>query len=115
MLSKRTFEIIQYIAQNICNSEYVFGGLQVVAFGDFSQLPPVPSSMDDGKYDFESDLWNSTFPHQLILEDNFHAKDDQELVSLLREISQGHCSDHSLNLIKSVNRPLNPSDFNLSH
>ena len=58
-----------------------------MAFGDFLQLPPVPSLMDDGKYAFESDLWNSTFPHQLILEDGFHAKDHQELVSFIREIS----------------------------
>lgn len=58
MLSKITFDIIQYIAQNVRNSEYVFGGLQVLAFGDFLQLPPVPSVMDNGEYSFQSALWD---------------------------------------------------------
>ena len=55
MLSKQTFETINYIAQNIRNSNYMFEGLQVVAFGDFLQLPPVPSAIDEGKYAFQSE------------------------------------------------------------
>ena len=35
MLSQRILEIIDYVAQNGRNSEYLFGGLQLVAFGDF--------------------------------------------------------------------------------
>ena len=35
MLSKRTFELLYYFAQNIRNSDFPLGGLQVVAFGDF--------------------------------------------------------------------------------
>ena len=115
MLSKRTFEIIHYIAQNIRNSDYMFGGLQIVAFGDFLQLPPVPSTVDDGKYAFQSHLWNLAFPHQVILEDSFRAKDDQELVNLLQDISRGQCSEYSLNLIKGLSRPLDPLDFELSY
>ena len=38
MLSKRTFEIIQYVSQNVRNSDLAFGGIQVLAFGDFLQL-----------------------------------------------------------------------------
>ena len=115
MLSKRTFEIIHYIAQNIRNSDYMFGGLQIVAFGDFLQLPSVPSTVDDGKYAFQSHLWNLAFPHQVILEDSFRAKDDQELVNLLQDISRGQCSEYSLNLIKGLSRPLDPLDFELSY
>ena len=33
MLNMRTFDIIQYVSQNVRNSEYVFDGIQVVAFG----------------------------------------------------------------------------------
>lgn len=61
MLSKRTFDIIQYIAQNVRNSDYALGGIQVVTFGDLMQLPPVASPLDDGKYAFESASWNVTF------------------------------------------------------
>ena len=115
MLSKRTLETIYYVSQNVRNSELAFEGLQVVAFGDFLQLPPVPGAIDDGKYAFESRLWDATFPHQVILDESFRAKDDQELVNLLKEISTGQCSDQSLNLIETLGRPLNPSDFNLPY
>ena len=45
-----------------------------MAFGDFLQLPPVPNTVDDGKYAFESTVWDLTFPHQVILEESFRAK-----------------------------------------
>ena len=115
MLSQRTFDIIQYIAQNIRNSEFIFGGIQVVSFGDFLQLPPVLNSVDDAKYAFQSVLWDLTFPHQIILEENFRAKDDPALISLISEISKGQCSEQTVELIKSLSRPLNPSDFGLSY
>ena len=92
-LSMKVFDTIQYVSQKVCNPEYAFGGIQVVAFGDFLQLPPVEGALDCGKYAFESSLWNLTFPHQIILKENFHAKHDPELLSLLTEISKGHCSE----------------------
>ena len=113
MLSKRTFETINYIAQNIRNSNFMFGGLQVVAFGDFLQLPPVPSAIDEGKYAFQSESWQFVFPHQVIVEDSFHVKDDNELVNLLKDISLGRCSDQSLNLIKTLSRQLDPAELQL--
>ena len=115
MLSKRTFNIIQYVSQNVRNSEYAFGGLQVVAFGDFLQLPPVASALDDGKYAFEIALWDSTFPHQIILKESFRAKDDEELVNLLREISKGICSEHTVSLIKSLSRPLSAAELGIPY
>ena len=115
MLSKRTFELLYYFVQNIRNSDFAFGGLQVVAFGDFLQLPPMPSAIDDGEYSFQSELWAATFPHQIILEESFRARDDQDIVKLLKEIAQGQCSDQSLELIRSLRRQLNPLDFDVTH
>ena len=111
----KTFDVIQYISRKVCNSEYVFGGIQVVAFGDFLLLPPVESALDSGKYAFESSLWNLTFPHQIILEENCRAKHDPELLSLLTKISRGHCSEQSEKLIKQLIRPLDPAEFSLAY
>ena len=86
-----------------------------MAFGDFLQLPPVPNTVDDGKYAFESAVWDLTFPHQVILEENFRAKNDEEFINLLREISRGQCSEQSAEIIQSLSRPLNLSDFGLSY
>ena len=71
MLSQRTFEIIHYIAQNVRNSSVVFGGIQMVAFGDFLQIPPVHNYMDRGNYTFQRASWKVIFPHQIVLERNF--------------------------------------------
>ena len=115
MLSMKVFDTIQYVFQKVRNSEYAFGGTQVVAFGDFLQLPPVEGALDCGKYAFESSLWNVTFPHQIILKENFHAKHDPELLSLLTEISKGHCSEQCEKLIKHLECALDPAQFGLAY
>lgn len=91
MLRKPTFDLLQYVLQNVRNCEYAFGGLQVVAFGDLLQLPPVTNALDEGKYAFESASWDATFPHQIILKENFRAQDDEDFVKMLRELSKGTC------------------------
>lgn len=115
MLSKRTLELLYYFAQNIRNSDFAFGNLQVVAFGDFLQLPPVPSAIDDGKYSFQSELWAATFPHQIILEESFRAKDDQDIVKLLNPFTtDGRFSGQAENVPfhpGPVKRPKKALDF----
>ena len=83
MLSKRTFDVVQYIALNVRNLECVFGGLQVVAFGAFYSCLQCPSAIDSVEYSFQSAFWDLTFPHQIILEESFWSKEDQEVVSVL--------------------------------
>ena len=80
----------------------------------FFSLPYVESPLDSGKYAFESSLWNLTFPHQIIREENFHAKHDPELLSLTK-ISRGNCSEQSEKLIKQLERPLDPAEFSLGY
>ena len=115
MLSKRTFEIIQYVSQNVRNSDLAFGGIQVLAFGDFLQLPPIANSSDSGNYAFQSVMWTKTFPHQIILNENFRVDDDQNLTNLVKDLSIGNYSDENMQLLKSLNRPLNPADFELQY
>lgn len=113
MLSEKTFEILHYVAQNVRGSQYVFGGIQILAFGDFLQLPPVTNYNDNANYAFQSVLWDATFPHQIILHKNFRAKDEDNLISLVKEVSVGNCSEENVELIKSLSRPLNPADLGL--
>ena len=43
--------------------------LQVIASGDFKQLPPVPNifQQDGGEYCFESPIFGKVFPHHINL------------------------------------------------
>tara|TARA_Y100000816_G_C26108334_1_gene590096 strand:- start:5278 stop:7134 length:1857 start_codon:yes stop_codon:yes gene_type:complete len=65
MMSKRIFELLDYIGKKVRKSSKPFGGLQVVFVGDFYQLPPVSNSIDDTeddqKFCFESPSWKETF------------------------------------------------------
>lgn len=57
MLSRRSFEILGYVLSKVKGKDRPFAGVQIVAFGDFKQLPPVPNTFDDGQYSFLSRLW----------------------------------------------------------
>jgi ATP-dependent DNA helicase PIF1 len=46
-----------------------WGGLQLIVFGDFHQLPPVPDK--DGpppRFAFQSKFWDATFDYQIVLD-----------------------------------------------
>lgn len=42
-------------------------------------------------------------------------KDDSELVNLLKDISVGCCSDQTINVIKTLSRPLDPAELELDY
>lgn len=81
----------------------------------FPSASTVEGALECGKYAFESSLWNLTFPHQIILKENFRAKHDPELLSLLPKISKGHCSEQREKSIKHLERPLDPAQFGLAY
>ena len=54
MLSKKDFEQLEMVFRVSKGSDELFGGMQIVAIGDFYQLPHVPNAQykDSGKYCF---------------------------------------------------------------
>lgn len=105
MLSLRTFEIIHFIAQGVRKSKQAFGGVQIVSCGDFKQLPPVCSSIDPGRYCFESLIWNKCFPHLLYL-DRVIRQTDIKYLNMLNEIAEGKCCAATEAFIKELSRPI---------
>jgi len=63
MLSEKIFNSIEYISRKVRQETRPFGGMQVIAPGDFFQLPRVPRYDDEGKFAFQSKLWDVVFPH----------------------------------------------------
>ena len=51
-----------------------FGGVQLLFSGDFYQLPPIG---DEGKYCFESALWNKSFDIQMNMMQPFRHREDE--------------------------------------
>ena len=67
-LCAKNFEIITILAERVRGIKKLFGGLQLICAGDFFQLSPIKSDVDEGKYCFESLLWKQVFGHSVMLE-----------------------------------------------
>lgn len=87
------------------DNEQVFGGLQVIAAGSFTQLPPVASPTDPGDYSFESTKFKQMLPHKIQLNTVF-CQTEHDLVRAVNELCMGLPSDETTKLIKSLDRPL---------
>lgn len=62
MMSKRIFDILNFIGKKIRGDARPFGGIQLIFTGDFYQLPPVSGlEPGSGEFCFESADWETTF------------------------------------------------------
>jgi ATP-dependent DNA helicase PIF1 len=115
-LSAKNFELINILAQQIRGSTKLFGGLQVICVGDFFQLPPIENDVDEGKYCFESTLWQHVFSHSIVLKEVYRQDPKEKLfLSLLDEFAMGECSEESLRFVQDdlCNKKLNHQDFGI--
>lgn len=99
MLPGRTFKFIDFVCRMIRNDDRPFGGIQVIAVGDFLQLPPVSKT---GIYDwaFQSDAWADADFCNVSLR-TVHRQDAGELVDLLNQFREGRVTKEGAALLKS--------------
>lgn len=95
MMSDDFFEKLDAIAKLLRNSDKPFGGIQVLCFGDFYQLPPINT-----KFVFESPKWNEVLDYIVPLETIYRQK-DPVFQRLLNEVRVGTVSDETDRLLKS--------------
>lgn len=98
MMPGRTLDFIDYVCRNIRGDDRSFGGIQVVAVGDFLQLPPVSKT---GAYDwaFKSDAWQELEFCAVSLR-TIHRQADPEFVSLLNQFREGRVTRDGAALLK---------------
>ncbi|MDR2777306.1 MAG: AAA family ATPase [Rickettsiales bacterium] len=96
MLSKETFEMLDRLLRIIRDDQEPFGGIQIILFGDFFQLPPVNSD----RYCFESQIWIEAAIETIILREMFRQQDNR-FVELLGNIRRGIINTGDLNLLRS--------------
>ena len=94
MLNQYLFEVLDYLCKKIRKCDLPFGGIQIVASGDFYQLPPVCTDNDDiiqSNFCFQSDLWNNVFEsqNQFVFDVNFRQNEDEDYFTMLQEIRRG--------------------------
>ncbi|XP_065674186.1 uncharacterized protein LOC136091131 [Hydra vulgaris] len=91
MINAPTFDLLHLIACEVrqCYDE-LFGGVQVIACGDFFQLPPVT-----GEFVFKSKIWQHYMTEVLVLTQCFRQKEDAQFFGALNEIRFGQVSDQT--------------------
>ena len=95
MLSWETWEILNYIGMELRKSSRPFGGIKIIATGDFYQLPPVKGTML-----IERDFL-SYFDYTIILTKSYRSQ-DPTLNTILQSVRTGcELSDNQHLLLKS--------------
>lgn len=74
MIDPKLFEKLEAIARMIRKSPKPFGGIQIIATGDFFQLPPV-SVGSESQFVFESSKWREVIDQTFNLTQVFRQKD----------------------------------------
>jgi ATP-dependent DNA helicase PIF1 len=95
MLHKYQLDMVDFIARNFLDPERVFGGLQVIVCGDFFQLPPVSSSLDEEKqFAYEASVWNNENFQVCYLHEQ-HRQGNDPLLTVLNDIRNGTAGEHT--------------------
>lgn len=114
MLSEKIFNYTENIARKVRQESQAFGGIQVVASGDFFQLPPVPRYDDEGNFAFQSKLWDVVFPHTCLLK-TVQRQKEPAFIDFVNELRHGICSDAGRRFADTLSRRVNPEDFGVGY
>lgn len=102
MANAQLIDTISTYLQILRRNQEPFGGLQIVFCGDFCQLPPV-----DGKYAFQSDVWQRHPPTRLVLTTLVRQTNDLEFQDMLSRLRWGKFTAIDFERLKSLHQ--NPS------
>lgn len=99
MMPGKILDFIDYMCREIKNPRLPFGGIQVIAVGDFMQLPPVSRT---GVYDwaFASRSWQAAKFVSISLR-KVHRQDDPQFVSILNQFRSGIIREGSMRTLMS--------------
>ncbi|MFZ9180847.1 MAG: DEAD/DEAH box helicase [Rickettsiales bacterium] len=89
MISPELLEILDIVFKEIRQNKNVFGGLQVLFFGDFLQLPPVNKFNDEIIYCFNSKIWEELNLKNYILTKPFRQL-EHDFIDILNNLRFGN-------------------------
>ncbi|KAI5952086.1 PIF1 [Candida theae] len=115
MVDGELLDKLNEIAKRLRKNDVPFGGIQLVACGDFYQLPPVVKKINaegdtrddvEAFFSFECLAWKETIQETIILKEIFRQKGDQVFINMLNEMRDGRISDRTVDEFRRLARPL---------
>ncbi len=111
MLDAASFDYINNILKSVRASNLPFGGLQVVFFGDFFQLPPVDKTSG---FCFESMAWKELNLKNVLLR-KIYRQEDSSFAEILNDIRQNNFKDSDFKVFYSRNNAQIPDKKEILH
>ena len=112
MSSVRVFELVNIIHHRLSQNANAFGGIQVLLVGDFWQLKPVRSALDAGRPIYESEIFNTAFPHRIELQNVMRQQASElRLRKALDQLREGNCDEETERYLTSLSRDLSVNDI----
>jgi len=100
MISPELLEILNIVFQEIRQSKKVFGGLQVLFFGDFLQLPPINKFNEEISYCFNSKIWDELNLKNFILTQPFRQLENN-FIEVLNNLRFGIVNENDKKILES--------------
>lgn len=108
MIGSVLFTKLDLVFRKIRDCDKPFGGIQLVLFGDFLQLPPVSKNGEDG-FCFKSSSWQEADIRVAVLSQIFRQQ-DKEFAEALQDIRLGNLSPNAKKILNSRYKAEFPDD-----
>lgn len=79
----------------------LFGSVQVILCGDFFQLPPVASVLNEPDFCFKSTIFRKLIKNKIFRLRRVHRQDDFKFVGMLNEMRMGVCTSQTSKVLQS--------------
>ena len=100
MISANLLELLDTVFKAVRNSNLPMGGMQVLFFGDFLQLPPVNKGGEEVSFCFSSSVWKELNLNNIILKQIFRQQ-DMKFIKILNNLRVGKIDDEDKEVLKS--------------
>lgn len=108
MVDAEFFDKLEAVARKLRGNDKPWGGIQLVATGDFFQLPPVPDQGKIAKFAFEAEKWKE-LDATIQLTTVFRQK-DEAFVEMLNQMRTGSLTAKTIENFRLLQRPLQHND-----
>jgi len=100
MIPGEVLSVAERIASLARDSPEVWGGLKIIAVGDFAQLPPINRFSRTKDWAFLSSTWQRSQFKSIYLKQMMRVQEDQEFCQILEDVREGIFSDRLRELLE---------------